>query len=173
MKKKRQISMLSVILFILLLFVSTGCNNAWEQKNFIEHWKKVRTAVVEKDLEAFKNLTISEDPEKFTKMPQKDFEEFAEMWLIPSFPEWNTVKLVKFEQTDKKALLVLHLHDDNDEWKEWIVLSAYTFLLTEDGWKMSTAFSESQFSKSESAETNQKNIEEKLKEDPELQLETM
>jgi len=174
MNKKRLMFVVGMLL-TLLVVVSAGCNGTGKQKDVITRWKKVRTAVANKDLEAFKTLTIpSKDPEKYSKMTQEDFEEFAEMWLLPFFPEWNTVKLLKFEQNDKKALLVLHLYDDEDdeEWKDSITISPYTFLLTEDGWKWSARLYMNSFPKSESAEENQKNIEEELKSHPDLQLET-
>ncbi len=171
MKKTRQVFVLCVMLFTLLI-VSTdfAVGEEWKQQDFIDLWKKVRTAVVEKNLEEFKKLIISDDPEETAKMTQTDFEEVVEYFLLDSFPAWETVKLLRFEQNDKKALLVLHLHDNNEEWKEWIAISAYTFILTDDGWKLSPSTYETSFSKYESAEENQKNIEEKLKDDPELRL---
>ncbi len=170
MKKRRQMCVLCVILFTLLVVsTSSVSGEEWKQQDFIDLWNKVRTAVVENDLEEFKKLTVPTDPEEAEQITKEDFAEFVEYFLIDTFPEWSTVKLLKFEQNAKEAILVLHLHDDNEEWKEWVALYAYRFMLTENGWKISGDFYESSFGKIEDADENQQRIEEELKK-PEFQL---
>ena len=169
MKMKRQILVLCVVL-IAMLVSTTASGGEWKQKDFVELWQKIRTVIVEENLEEFKKLTIAPEPEAMANMTKEDFAEMVEFFLIDAFPEWSTVKLLKFEQKEKTALLVLQLHDANPEWKEWIAISAYTFLLTEEGWKLSGNLYDKSLGKSSDAKKNQLNIEEELKENSDLQL---
>jgi len=171
MEKKRQKRVLCVILFSLLV-VSTGSisGEKWKQQDFIDHWKKVRTSVVEKNFEEFKKLTIPTDSVEAEKMTKEDFAEFVEFFLNDAFPEWASVKLLKFDQKDKAAILVLQLHIDNEEWKDWLALYAYRFILTKDGWKLSGELYDKSLDKTTDAKENQQRIEKELKENPELQL---
>lgn len=173
MEKKRQMRVLCVTLFTLLI-VSTGSFSLeeWKQQDFIDLWNKVRTAVVENNLEEFKRLTVPTDPEEAEKMTQENFAEFAEFFLIDAFPEWSSVKLLKFDQNDKAAILVLQLHTDNEEWKDWLALYAYRFIPTESGWKMSGEFYDKSLDKSSDTEENQQRIGKELMENPDLQLQT-
>ena len=50
MKKKRLTHVLCVILFILLVVSTSSISGEkWKQKDFIDYWKKVRTAVVDRN----------------------------------------------------------------------------------------------------------------------------
>lgn len=169
MEKKKAISVLCVLLLSLLL-VSTAMGGDWKEKDFIELWKKIRTAVVEQNLEDFKNLTIPPDPEEMEKMTKADFAEMVEFFLIDAFPEWSTVNLLKFDKDDKTAILILQLHEANEEYKDWIMISAYRFLLTDAGWKLSGNLYDTSVEKSSDAKENQKRIEKELKENTDLQL---
>jgi len=169
MSKKGEICALCMIL-IVSLAVSTVLGGEWKEKDFIELWKKVQTAIVEKNLDDFKKLTIAPDPEEMEKMGSEDFADMVEFFLMDAFPEWSTVRLLKFEQKDKAAILILQLHDDNEEYKDWIMISAYRFILTDDGWKLSGNLYDTSVEKSSDAEKNKKRIEEELKGNADLQL---
>lgn len=168
MEMKKYIHKWCCMLFILLGFAcgSVPYEN-WKQQEFIDHWKKVRTTVVEKNLKGYLSLTEAPDP----MITQQGFEELIEFGLY-SFPEWKKVKLVKFEQNDKAAMLVLRIRLDHEE---IITLAAYKFVLRESGWKMTQKFYQSSFNvwsdtPEEKGEKEQKAIEEKLNEKADFQL---
>ena len=171
MEKKRPMQMLCVLLFTVLVVSAVSVSGEkWKKQNFIDLWQKVRKTVVDKNLEEFKKLTIPADPEESDKMTQEDFGEFVDFFLIDMFPEWTKVNFIKFDQNDKAAILILQLHLDNEEWKDWIALYAYRFILTEGRWKLSGQLYDKSLSKSSDAEENKQRIAKELKENTDLQL---
>jgi hypothetical protein len=162
MEKKRLMHVWCVLLFTLW-FVSTGSvfGETWTQQNSIDLWKEVRTAVVANDNETFEQLKVpTEELFNFSFSPLSNL-------FKDSFPEWDLVKLENFEQHEKAALMVLRLPSEDEQ---AISLAAYKFLLTENGWKISTDIVETRVEGGTTVEEQQQNIKKILEEEIGFQL---
>lgn len=158
---------------MLLTLLGFACGSVpyknWEQQEFIDHWKKVRTTITEKNLEGYLLLS-AQDPEQIN---QGGFEELIEFDFYP-FLEWKEVELIKFEKSDTEAILVLRLHYAGSR-EEMITLASYKFILMESGWKILPKFYSFSFNvlddtPEKQEEAVKKGIEEKLNEEAEFQL---
>lgn len=101
--------------------------------------KSINKAVMDGDLVAFEELTVSPRPEM--KLTPEEFAN-AKTRMLELFPSLSSIDPVKFALGKKASLVVARFGLED---KESIHLRAYRFTNTEEGWKLLLKFSSKSF----------------------------
>lgn len=150
--------------------VSGQAAGKFTQATAVDLYNRYRKALIDGDYNAFLEFVYAPGkPKDLPRVPkEKTPKEFAMMkdFILKLSPDLATAKILQFAANDKAAILVTRVDLKNSD---FVTLSALMFATDRGSWKVLNKVHEDTFP-SKSSEANEKAIQNKLKDNPQLQL---